>query len=693
MFKNAFLIPMVLFLLFLSTPLFSQAKKDTITLSEIFLKSSPIKNVLQKSAAAVSVISTADINKTDGISFAPILNKIPGVIMQQGTANTNRISIRGIGSRSQYATNRIKAYFDGIPITSAEGETVIEDIDLAAIEKIEIIKGPNSSSFGSGMGGVIHLFSKETPTLESYAKYNTTYGSYGLLQSRIAAGHSTEKTSLFTSYSDLESREFRANSAYNRKNFNLFAKQKMATKGTLSFVGIYTKLKAYLPSSLSEKDFINNPERAATTWAAAQGNKSYDKFLMGIGYDHQFSEKWSLNSSVFSIFKDSYEARPFDILAEKTNNLGLRLNLNYKDNLFSMPIELSFGTEIATEKYHNSLYKNLYLSQAGQGSLEGDKFSSNEQNRNYANYFIQMEFWISKNLHVESGLALNTTKYSLKDVFTSNSMAQDYAFGILVSPRIGLSYKVGNQKNIYTSISKGFSVPTVAETLTPTGQINSELKPEIGWNYEIGFKGNWLSNKLYTELALFSAQIENLLVARRTAEDQYVGINAGSSSHLGVEFLVNYNLLNSPNLKINPYISGVLNHFRFKDFVDGDFDYSGNSLTNVPKNQVNFGLDINTKKGWRINTSFRTVGKMPINDANSLYTDAYALLDIKTTYAFRILEYLKTELTAGINNALNEKYAASIVPNALGFGTAPARYYYPGNPVNYYGGFSVSWLF
>jgi iron complex outermembrane receptor protein len=676
-------------------PLFGQVEKDTIALSEILLQASPIKNVLQHAASSVSVISTADINKSDGILLTPILNKIPGVTMQQGTLNTNRITIRGIGARSQYGTNRVKAYFDGIPLSSGEGETTIEDLDLASIEKIEIIKGPNSTSFGSGLGGVIHLFSRKTPSLESFGKSATTFGSFGLLQQRLSGGYSDPNLNLYSSYSDLQNDGFRANSSYKRKSFNLFGKQKIAAKGNLSFLGIFTRLKSYIPSSLNENDFKNNPEKAAGNWAAAQGYESYDKFLLGLGYDHQFSEKWSVKSGIFSNFKDAYETRPFDILDENTRLLGLRLNLNYKGRLLSLPFELSFGTELATEKYQYSLFENLYQSQPGQGSLQGDQFSAIKQDRNYVNYFLQMEFWLSEKLHLESGIALNTTKYSLEDLFQSGSGNQNKAhtFGNVWSPRIGFSYKVGNGKNIFTSVSKGFSVPSVAETLTPEGQINTDLKPETGWNYELGFKGNWIGKKLYTELSLFSTQIENLLVARRTAEDQYVGVNAGSSSHPGFEFLVNYKLLESNKFQMTSYFSAAINNFKFKDFVDGEADYSGNQLTGVPNRQWNFGVDLYTKNGFSLNTSFRGVGKIPLNDSNTKYSDSYSVLDIKTSYFFTILKFLRTELNVGVNNVLDEKYAASILPNAVGFGTVPPRYFYPGNPINFYGGFSVSYIF
>ena len=673
----------------------SQVKKDTISLSGITLKGSPIKNILQNTAASVSVITSADIDKTDGIILTPVLNKIPGVTMQQGAINTNRITIRGIGARSQFGTNKIKAYFDGIPLTSGEGETTIDDIDLASIEKIEIIKGPNATSFGSGLGGVIQLFSRETASMESFGKSTITFGSFGLLQQRLSAGYSDAKTNLFASYTDLDIEGFRANSSYNRKSFNLHGKQQLGSNGTLSFLGVFTRLKAFIPSSINETDLKNNPERAASTWAAAQGFESYDKYMVGLGYEHRFSNKWSMQSSIFSNSKKAYEPRPFNIIDDKTAAVGFRANINYKDQLLALPMEISLGTEMQYENYEFALFRNLYQSQPGQGSVQGDKFSAIKQNRNYSNYFLQMVLLLSEKLHLETGLALNRTTYSLKNVFGNNAtgIKEPFTFGTVLSPRVGLSYKVVKGKNLFASVSNGFSTPSVAETLTPAGQINTNLKPEIGWNYELGFKGNWLKNKLYTEVALYSTQIKNLLVARRTAEDQFVGINAGSSSHSGLEFLINYNFVSWNSLKITPYISGSVNNFMFKEFIDGNADYSGNQLTGVPEKQFNFGLDFNIKNGFSINSSFRTMDEIPLNDSNTKYSERYSLLDLKTTYVFTVLKIVKVELNAGINNALNERYSANILPNAVGFGNAAPRYFYPGNPVNYYGGFSVGYLF
>ena len=691
--KTAFKL-ILLLILFSCSAVFGQIKKDTVSLSELVLMNSPIRNSIQHSAAAVSIISEKEINQADGVILTPILNKIPGVSMQQGALNTNRITIRGIGARTQYGTSRIKAYFEGIPLSNPEGETALEDIDLEVLGGIEIIKGPNSTSFGAGLGGVISLRAKQLNAATSFGKSGTTFGSFGLTKQILSVGHSDSQSSVFANYSNLQQDGYRANSDYNRQSLNLFGKQILSEKSKLSFFGIATRLKAFIPSSISETAFNVKPESAAATWLASRGFESYDKLLAGIGFEHQFSPKWSADVSLFTNLKNAYEARPFDILEEKTNALGFRAKVNYATSLFSLPNTISVGTEFMTENYAFSLFRNLYQSHPGQGSVQGDRFSEMEQKRGYWNGFVQMETKLSNKFNLESGLAFNSTHYSQEDIFVSDANAkQKYTFGTVWSPRLGLSYKIDNSKNVYVSLSKGFSIPSVAETLTAEGQINADLKSEKGINYEIGFKANFLEKKLYTELILYSTQINNLLVARRIAEDQYVGINAGESSHKGIEFLVNYKFEANSNIQLNPYFSATINRFKFKDFVDNDKDFSGKFLPAVPNTQFNFGLDFVSAMGLNFNASYRLTDKMYLDDANLKETDGYQLLDVKAAYAFLILKEVKMEINMGVQNVLNEKYAASVLPNAVGFGTAPARYYYPGNPVNYYGGFNVVYAF
>jgi iron complex outermembrane receptor protein len=131
---------------------------------------------------------------------------------------------------------------------------------METIGSIEIIKGPNSTSFGSGLGGVINLFAREIPMDEFQTKSITTYGSFGLLKQSFSGNYGEASTKGSVNYNHLQSDGFK-NSSYDRKSLTLQGQQKINAKGELSFIGIYTQLKAYIPSSINEDDFNNHPEK------------------------------------------------------------------------------------------------------------------------------------------------------------------------------------------------------------------------------------------------------------------------------------------------------------------------------------------------------------------------------------------------------------------------------------------------
>ncbi|MGA9588601.1 MAG: TonB-dependent receptor, partial [Salegentibacter sp.] len=374
---------------------------------------------------------------------------------------------------------------------------------------------------------------------------------------------------------------------------------------------------------------------------------------------------------------------------------GARTKFGMKLEIFELPSELSFGAEYYREWYEGSTFENLYEENNGQGSLRGQRLSSNQQNRNYSNFFAQIHLNFTEKWLFEAGFNLNTTNYELTGLFAQDEPDQSgsYRFPTVFSPRIGTSYEISNGKNIYASVSRGFSVPTVAETLTPEGQINTSLQPETGTNYEIGFKGNWSNTRLYTEVAFYSIQVENLLVAERIAEDQYIGVNAGKTDHNGIELLANYNFELGRGLTARPYANAAFNFFKFDQFVNNGVDNSGNKLPGVPESTIDLGLDLATNWGLSFYSSFRSVGEMPLNDENSGFTAAYSLLNLKASYKMTVLKHLQLNFSAGVNNLLNEHYAASIVPNAVGFGGAAPRFYYPGDPRNYFAGFGFSYGF
>ena len=510
----------------------------------------------------------------------------------------------------------------------------------------------------------------------------------------LSAGYADEKKSLFATYNHLQSEGYRDNSDYDRKSFNFNGTIYSGEHSALSFLGNFTRLKAYIPSSIGKTAFEENPESAAFTWRSAQGYESYDRFVMGLSYTQHFSENFENTTSVFINSRDAYEPRPFDILKENSFGLGARTRFNYSTKLFSFPAEASLGAEFLSENYDGSNYENLYEDFPDQGSVRGNQIANFEQDRNYYNLFAQLNLQVLPKLKLVGGLNVNVTDYSLTDLYAEDDIDQtgDYQFETIWSPRVAALYELTSTKNLYVNVSKGFSTPTVDETLTPQGLINTTLKPEIGWNYELGFKGNWFKN-LYSEIALYSIQVNDLLVAERVAEDQYVGANAGKTDHNGIEVLLKYNWQLSPKISLQPYASTNFNFYKFDEFVDEGEDYSGNDLTGVPDQKINLGIDLLTESGFRFFSNALFVSEIPLNDANSLFSERYQLINLKAAYDFKLFQDFEINLNVGVNNLLDEHYAVSILPNAVGFGNSEPRYYYPGNDRNFYGGVGVKYLF
>jgi iron complex outermembrane receptor protein len=671
-----------------------QSITDTTALETVLIKSASIVEKMKDIPASVSVMTTTELNRAAPALLTTAFNRKAGIYVQDGALNTNRISIRGIGARAQYGTNRVKAYFNEIPISTADGETVINDFDLESIDRVEITKGPNASMYGSGLGGVIHLFPKLTAVGHDYLKTASDFGSFGMRKYTVNVGHADYDKSFFATYNHLQSDGFRENSNFDRKSFTLHGKINSGTYSSLSFFGNFTRLKGYIASSISATDFENNPEVAATNWREAQGYESYDRLISGLAYSFRFSDKLTNTSSVFLNYRDAYEPRPFDILKQQSVAIGARTRFNLEVTLLGVSTKISFGGEYLSESYSGSNFENLYQSYPGQGSVQGSLFADVSQQRNYYNFFSQINLQLTDKLILVTGLNSNSTNYSLEDSFEEGPLTPSgaYTFKTIWSPRVAATYALTENKSVYLNASKGFSIPTVDETLTPEGRINTSLQPETGWNYEIGFKGSWIKN-LYTEVALYTIQVANLLVARRTAEDQYVGINAGKTDHTGLELLLNYKWQLTPSITVQPYFSGSFHHYRFDEFIDDGNDFSSNLLTGVPESTLNFGVDVFAEIGFSFFSNILYVSEIPLNDANTVFSNSYKVVDLKIAYRFEPFKNLETQLSFGINNVLDEKYAASILPNAIGFGASEPRYFYPGNPRNVFGGISLYYSF
>ncbi len=631
-------------------------------------------------------------NIGDETNILPLFNTVAGVYVHSGALNTNRMTVRGIGARSPFSTRNIKMYYNDIPITSGDGESLMEDLDMSSFDKVELIKGPSATTMSAPLGGGIVLNNYEWFD-KSRMISSFSLGSYGLWRSSNKLQFRTPKAAIQVFNNTTHSDGYRENNEYDRKSFGINGRYKASKKHQWNWIGHYVDLTGQIPSSVDSTTFADTPEKAAANWLETKGYEDYDRGIFGLNHTFHIDnsetvgEKLSISSSIFYNFRNNYEVRPFNILQENVDNYGLRsvMDVHNVDN-YELGWKFLAGFEILNETYIWNTFENL--NDGTQGSLLAD----NLEERYYFNGFLALDLLLKERFKLNLGLNANGTKYDLEDRFTTDTIDQSGSrnYDNIYSPKIDFSYLFKRyyliNMELYASLSHGFSMPSVQETLLPDGLINENLKPEKGWSFEVGSKGDIFDGRIKYDFSAFRMWVNDLIVAERIDADSYVGINAGKTQHDGLEMTLAYehHFLNSI-LNINSSYS--LNNYIFSEFVNDGEDYSGNALTGVPSST--FGGNVYWQGGKKYpffaSIQYQFVDEMPVFDDNSLFTESYNLVNTKFGYQYQ-LKKITLDLFMGVNNVFNEKYASMISVNPTSFGNRPPRLYYAGLPRNVYAG-------
>ncbi|MGO2102815.1 MAG: TonB-dependent receptor domain-containing protein, partial [Psychroflexus halocasei] len=116
-----------------------------------------------------------------------------------------------------------------------------------------------------------------------------------------------------------------------------------------------------------------------------------------------------------------------------------------------------------------------------------------------------------------------------------------------------------------------------------------------------------------------------------------------------------------------------------------DNNFSDNKVTSVPDWVVNNTLFIKFTQNLNLNISHNYTSEIPLNDANTVYSKAYHLVQMKASWKWNITNKTQIDFFAGVDNLLNEDYSLGNDINAYG-----QRYFNPAAKRNYFGGMKLS---
>ncbi len=646
-------------------------------LDEVEVRALHSNMVTRRFPATVYAVNASSNDIILPVNINESLNKIPAIYAHTGTFNTSRITMRGIGTRSLYGTRKINALFNDIPLTSGEGDTFIDDIDLQFVDRMEVVGGPTAGIYGPALGGTLLLYSAPVAKQNSFL-LNTGVGSYGTFQNSFRADLSKGLSALSVKYKNVSSDGYRDNNTYNRHSALINYNHK-GPKSSWSFLALFTDVKADIPSSVDSASFANNPRAAATTWAKTRGRENTQRLLAGVTHQYKFNDQLSAFTTLYGLYKKSVEVRPFNFMNEDDKSGGVKL---YMQKKFSKVEGLTVTPGISAffERYQPSLFENI----GGVGE-KGSKIADNVENIYQANAFLIAGYAPDLKNFITISLNLNKFGFNDKNIFTSGAV-QRYNHAVNFSPRISASRQLVLNHFVFASLSHGLSYPSMQEIIYPDGTINDNVNPEKAWSFEAGFKGTQLLKELRYTVSAYYMPVSDLIVPERIAEDTYVGKNVGKSRHTGFEISVEKAdpLLNASSWFYVADYRLVYNRQsnKFGDFLENGVNYQGNNLPGVPENRMFALVNFRVKRWFFVEPEIYLNGETPMNDSNTKFYNSYSVGNIRFGYIFEKNRW-NLRLSAAINNLTDEKYASMILINAPAAGNRPPRYYYPAMPRNY----------
>ncbi|RYD57716.1 MAG: TonB-dependent receptor [Sphingobacteriales bacterium] len=657
-----------------------------IKLQEVEIKAYEQNATIYETPAAVNIITTRQLERFNNTSILPALNATPGVRMEERSPGSYRLSIRGSSLRSPYGVRNVKIYYNDIPFTDPGGHSYFNQLGFYNIRSLEIIKGPGSSLYGAGTGGVM-LIGSNPEEQNTGVKVGYTAGGYGLSHLNAELRVARKDAVHTRRYQRITSNGYRDHSQMRRDVVSWDTEMKLGKKDKLTANFLYSDLFYQTPGALTLAEYQNNPQAdrpAAGAFPGASEARAgiyQQMFLAGFTNKHEFSERLTASTTLYGIYNQLRNPTIQNYGRNTEPHFGGRTTFTYEQPLGESVLDVVAGAEVQ----HGFATIRTYKNRGGNpDTLMYDDELDNSQYFGFAQVGWKYRRWV-----LTGGLSANRQriKFARLNSFPYASAKQDFDNGL--APRLALLYKLKQHLSIYTNVAKGFSPPTSAELLPSGNDYNAALRAEYGWNYELGSRGSLLDNRLSYDMSMFLFRMNNTIVVRRDVGGGNYFVNAGGTDQKGMEAFLKYQLTESNGSFITSsamWSSYSYYNFKYDVFRRLDEDFSGNQLPGVAPHTITTGLDVYTRLGLYVNATLNYVDKISLNDAGSVTADAYQLVNVRLGYKKLFRSHYLVEVFAGADNLLDENY--SLGNDINGFG---GRYYNAAMGRNYSAGITLGY--
>lgn len=636
--------------------------------------------------AAVSSVGQPQFNRYNNSSIGNALNAEPGIKMEERSPGSYRLSIRGSSLRSPFGVRNVKVYYNNIPFTDPGGNTYLNLLGFYNVGNMEIWKGPGSSMYGAGTGGVLLIRGREEQ--QENLRADISAGSFGLLNYQFAGAVGDSSFRNQVSFQQLRSDGYRDHTAMDRKVLTWDMKARTG-KGTIRTHLLYGDLFYQTPGALTLAEYESNPKGARPAGGIFPSSQDahaalyYKTVLAGASYEYSLSSRWTLTGSMYGAFSKvkNPAVRNYEIRNEP--HTGGRVMATYQAQKGKTMLTWSIGAE-AQQGFAT-------VRVAGNVNGQPDTLQS-EDEADLLQYFgfTQARLEFPGNWTLDMGISMNKHSMDIRRLNDIPVRNQHRTYRNEIAPRIALLKRLGYDNSIYATVSRGFSPPTTSEVLPSTGVISTSLEAESGMNYELGWKSSFMRNRFNLQASLYYFDLNNTIAQRRDAGGADYFVNAGSTSQKGAELQTWFRILNqSPGVirNLSAWMSYSYSDYTYSDYVKDDKDLSGRNLPGVAPHTINAGLDLEIKRALYANLTWNYSDKIPLNDANSSYASSYSVFHSRISHKMHFRKSIQADIYFSVDNIFNVRYSLGNDINAFG-----GRFYNAAAGRNFTGGISLKWI-
>ncbi|MCC4275668.1 MAG: ligand-gated channel protein [Marinomonas sp.] len=591
----------------LSVAMAHSAHADTVNLDELVVSASGYEQNTQDAAASITVISAEEIEKKAYRDVTDALAAVPGVYVSGG-GSTSDITMRGLGGKYTMILVDGKRQTSRETRPNSDGPGIEQGWipPLSAIERIEVIRGPMSSLYGSdALGGVINIITKDVqPEWHGQLSLGT------VIQEDNASGNSMQ-TDFYASgplVGDTLGLEVfgQINEREEDSITNGYAEQSMQNlTSKLSW-----KVNDEQTLKFEAGTESQNRDRTAGLSATSDSEAEYQRDHFSISSD--LNKENSQHNSYISYENNDNKAR--DMQYES-------LVLNHQSHLFFDQHTLTVGGQ----------FENQTLSDDSNNADNG----LNELERWQAAVFAEDEFYLTDTFSLTAGLRYN----------------EDENYGSAVTPRVYGVWQTTDNITLKGGISAGYRSPDLRQATDGWAQTtgrgsaiilgNSDLEAEKSINHEVGIA--WTNHQgTKAELTAFYTEFKDKITESRdcdtSAGDASCTYDGESYSFISSRYNVDKVVTQGVEASFAMPLTATLDWdvgYTFTDSEQKSGDFAGQPLNRIPKHRIHTNLSWDATEALNVWGEVNYVGETTEGLSRTSMAEAYpeyTLVDTGFTY-------------------------------------------------------------